>query len=327
VADLSPDGLYFGLDEDVYHGEPRLSASLMKWLRVSSMDCWARSWMNPEREEDEDTDAKELGRAYHKRILEGASAFRAAYAASLDKADYPDALVTADDLRKELAKRDLKVSGNKPDLIARLLADDPKIQIWDDLVAKHEAANEGRALINFKEMKRIEIAGAMISCFWTDAATGVKLKARYDYLKVTAVVDLKTFANQNSRPIDRAIYAAMANNRYHIQAAHYLDSVEFAREFARTGEISGEPDPAWLAKFAAGGDPTFLFIWQQTGLAPVAIGRTFPRTSMYQIGQRDVREYIELFASCVERFGSDPWIHDAPIEALDDALYPAYATE
>jgi hypothetical protein len=91
---VQESGVYFGLDEDRYHAALALSASGIKSLRVSTLDWYMRSPLNPEHCEQEDNEARLIGRAYHRRICEGRAAFAASYHAAVDPADYPDALRT-----------------------------------------------------------------------------------------------------------------------------------------------------------------------------------------------------------------------------------------
>ena len=65
------EGLYFGLDESLYHADPALGSSDMKKLAWSPCDYWFTSVHNPLREEKEDKEAQILGRAYHRLVLEG----------------------------------------------------------------------------------------------------------------------------------------------------------------------------------------------------------------------------------------------------------------
>ena len=44
-----------------------------------------------------------------------------------------------------------------------------------------------------------------VSIFWIDPGSGVRLKARLDYLKVKAIVDLKTFSNSLGKPVRRRL--------------------------------------------------------------------------------------------------------------------------
>ena len=62
---------------------------------------------------------------------------------------------------------------------------------------------------------------------WTE--NDIRFKARFDYLKPKAIVDLKTFGNFMNKPIDSAIYSAMASGKYHIQAAFYMRAFQAAR--------------------------------------------------------------------------------------------------
>jgi len=66
------------------------------------------------------------------------------------------------------------------------------------------------------------------SIFWTDKATGVRVKVRPDWLivrpEITVVVDLKTTTDANPTACSKAIAAYS----YHQQGALYLDGVEAA---------------------------------------------------------------------------------------------------
>lgn len=340
-ARMVEPGIYFGMDEDAYHAIPACSTSLIKQIIISPMDAWAVTpWLNPDAR-DEDSEAKLLGRAYHKRILEGKRAFWDRFAVALDPKDYPNALRTADDLKEALKALGEKISGSKPDLIERLLAADPTAEIWDRLVKEHAARNDGRQFITADQMKRIEIAAAMIenhpqlckaftggyaevTIIWTHPATGVPMKARLDYLKSSAICDLKTFSNQRAMPIDRALYMAMTNNRYYIQAAVYHAAVDAALEHIKAGRVHGDVDRDWLKRLCKPDDRQFLFVFQQTGAAPVARGKLFPRAGVMDIGRIQARTAIDEFARCISTFGTDPWIDTTEISVFDDEGFPAY---
>jgi hypothetical protein len=164
VMEFRP-GLYIGMPEDAYHDIPALSSHGIKNLRASPLDFWVRSWLNPEREEiagDEDTIFKILGAAYDTRITEGRDKFLACYAPKIDAKDYPDALETVADLKAALKTRDLPVSGNKPELIERLILDDPTVQIWDVIKESYEDEHDGKIFLPEKSLRRIEISAAMI---------------------------------------------------------------------------------------------------------------------------------------------------------------------
>lgn len=338
------DGIYFCLPEDDYHAHHALSSSGIKWLRVSPLDFWVRSWMNPLREVEEDTSFMTVGRAYHKRIVEGKEAFYAVYAANLDCRDFPDALHTMDEIRERLKELGLKVGGNKPEITARLIEADPDVQVWDELVRDHEGDNAGLDLLSKDLIGRIELAAAMIekhpqlckaftggaaevSIFWHDEETGVPMKARLDRFKARAIVDLKTFSNPLGKPIDRAIAGAVASQKYHVQCAVYQDAALIGARYIREGRVFGEVDKDVLTQLSNPIERDFLFVFQQTGNAPVARGKIMPRGLVFGCGQAVVREAINDYARFMKAYGDTPWVDPTEIATFDDADFPNYLTE
>lgn len=336
-------GIFFGLPEAEYHGAFALSNSGAKNLMVSTLDFWARSMLNPDRE-DETSEQMDLGKAYHTRILDGRDAFYAAYAPAVQIEDHPDALVSSDEIKAELKERGLKVSGKKDELIERLLEADPSVEIWDRIKEDHVRKHGGRSLLPPKTIQRIEISAAMIekhpelskcfrggqpevSIFWTDAITGTPMKARLDYLKPRAIVDLKTFSNPYGKPIGRAISTAMAGGRYHIQAACYFEAVEMAVEFIKHGMVHGEADKDFLKALAGANERQFVFVFQQTGIAPVARGMILPKNLTYECGRVALTDAKRIFSDCLAQYGADPWVDTAPIGQFEDTDFPSYITE
>ncbi len=318
-------GVFMNLSAEEYHSALALSATGIKWLRCSTLDFWARSPLNPNPIEDESSDAMIAGTATHKRILEGREAFLAAYAPSLNPADHPDALVTNEQLYAAIVECGgmTKKSARKEELIHELRRVWPQAPVWQAMQQRHADQHQGKTLISAGLMARIEVAAAMIerhpqlklaftggmpevSIFWTDAATGIPCKARLDYLKPQAVVDLKTFTNQFGMPIRRAIARQMANYRYHIQARWYLDA----------------------AKQADGLDRTFLFVFQQQGPAPVARGLVLGPGTIMDIARQEIGEAKALWMRCWHTFGPDsPWVDVEDISEFDSTEFPAYIAE
>lgn len=344
------EGIHFGMPEDEYHAVPALSNSGIKKLLVSNMNYWAdQSWLNPEWEPSE-SPFMDLGAAYHARIVEGREAFQARYAPSLDQARWPDAIRTMDELRAALEAADPKAkkSGSKAELTARLLALDPSAIIWDTIQAEYEADHEGKSFLSPKQIARIEIAAAMIekhpqlckaftgghpevSIFWVDKETGVPCKARLDYLKTKAIVDLKSFGNQRDRPVEKAIYYAVAERKYHIQVAWYFEAVERVREIVRERGMAvvhgPQPSQQWFDLWLGAPEPDFLFVFQQTGPAPVARGYKFPRNLTFDVGRMQANEAKRRWAECWQTYGTDPWLDIADLGEFDSALFPAFIAD
>lgn len=341
LPDAHDNGIFFGMPEDEYHAANALSASGIKWLRISPLDYWARSAMNPDREPEEESAAKVIGKAYHKRIVEGAGAFRASFAPEVDPKDHPTALRTVDDLKEAIAALNAKPKGkNKGELIAQLAALDPSVKVWSLIEADHAAIHDGKTMLPADLIRKIEISAAMIekhpdlkkaftggypevSIFWTDPEFCIPMKARLDYLKRAAVVDLKTFENVNGMPIDKAIARTIANYKYHIQARLYLDAVREAKKHIKAGRVFGEVEPAFLDAVAKSDGHTFMFLFQQKGVAPIARGVILPSITL-DIGQVEIDDAKRRYAECRETFGADPWIDASPVREFDSTEFPAY---
>jgi len=342
-------GIYFNMPEADYHAVPALSNSGIKALASSPMLFWARSWMNPGKEE-EDRDHRTLGNAYHCRILEGRETFEERFAVYLDKRDYPDALTTDDEIRaalKEAGER--PASGNKPDRIKQLLDVDPTAQIWDVMTDQHLAANAGKAMIGRDQWQRLEIAAYMIdrdpelskafsgghpevSLFWHCPTNGVPMKARVDYLKIRAMVDLKSFGNQRERSIERAIAYEIASYHYNIQPSVYFEGASEVRKLVRkhgASVVHGLDDPAWALQWAKHAEPDkWLFVFQQKGPAPVTRGLWYPRGGTIKtITDEIINQQKRKFRTYAEAFGVEPWLDIAPIYDLADEDIPPFAAE
>lgn len=339
------DGLYFGMDADSYHVMPFLSASGVKNLLISGMDFWARSWMNPlkdiDQDDGEEPEWKITGNAYHARILEGREAFTDRYAATFEPP--ANCLKTIDDIKEHLADLGVDAKGckNKPDYIAKLRTVDSATPLYDEVRSEYLKEHEGKEFLSQKAITRIELSAAMIEnhphiskCFrggypevtvvWTEG--GIRFKSRFDYLKPKAIIDLKTFANLMNKPIDSAIYSAMASRKYHIQAAFYMRAVKAAKALARPTDFPG--DDNWLKAFTDCEEHDFFFVFQQKGVAPLARGKKFNRGSLWSCGEVAIDEAIRRYRHYMELHGeAEPWVDATPIDEFDDSLFPTYTTE
>lgn len=343
-----PDGVYFNLSFNDYLAVRRFSSHGVIQMTRSCYDFWARSWMNPN-PPDEESEFKDKGTAYHARIVEGRKVFEAQYAVELEPDDYPEAMRTTDDLKEFLRGRGLKLTGNKPELIARVLEADPDAQVWDDLVARHAATHAGKTMISHKWLLEIEIAAANIeknpelqhafrggaaevSVLWTatvETPDGdvieVPMKSRFDYVKPKAWVDLKSFSNSVGMRLSRAVSREYANRRYYVSTAVYYQAADAAKELVAAGKFSGASKETAEALFTH--DKLALYVWQQT-VVPVALGRVYPRElQVVQIGDSQFRDALAEYARCWQTFGDDPWIPQSKIETADDTEFPAYIGE
>lgn len=348
MADFQP-GVFFGMSEEDYHAIPALSASMMKDLKVSTLNGYVHSPHNPDRQavvdEESSSEARSIGRAFHKRICEGREPFSARYAEKLEQDDHPNALSTIDDLKTWLRLHDLPLTGKKDELEARILATGSSVQIWSQMADLHAQKHDGKTFLSAKWISKIEIAAAMIeshpqlskafsggvpevSIFWRDETVGVNCKARLDYLKARAVVDLKTLTPMPGMPLSRAVALEFARRHYSVQAAFYLEAASKVSGFIKEGLSDGKsPDYDPTAKALSADHPKgFLFVFQVKGVAPAALGRTLPpQLIAMQAAQAEIDSMKQTYRACLEKFGNDPWVEDTAIEAFADEDFPSWS--
>lgn len=343
---ITAPGIYFGLEESEYHADPSLSSSGIRKLLVSPLTYWASSHMNPDYE-DATTDAMLAGKAFDKRIVEGEVAFYEDIAVALDPADYPDAVAGGADLRVRCADLGLVKNGTIAEMCARILEADGDAQLWPLMVEAHAEENAGKQFISADLEKRIQRSARIVeahpsarkafdgghpqvSVFWIDEETGVPMKSRFDYLKIRSVVDLKTFSNPLGKRLDTAVAHAVANYRYHVQAAVYMDAAERAKHLPTFGE---GPTPEWRAAFEESPDHAFVFVFQESGAAPNLRIREFRRlvngkpTVAWQSGHDAYRYAVNLYTRFRDQYGENPWIDDQPMTPFTDDEFPIWMME
>ncbi len=233
-----------------YHSGPGVSKSKLDAIAISPLNYWDQH-VNPDREPREYKHCFAVGDGTHKLVLEPGT-FEKTYAVGFDKSAFPNALNTVDDMKQELVKQSLMTSGSKPELARRLVeeADFPRDQILMFLEQDHKAAIAGKIEMPAKDYKNMLgmlqavnrhpwagglLAGAEVEqSFYVetieriiDHDTGevierpVLRKCRTDAISAngSTVVDLKTTDDVSLRGFGRTI----AQRRYHVQAAWYLD--------------------------------------------------------------------------------------------------------
>jgi len=294
-------GIYFGLDEDRYHADLSIGSTGMKKLAENPPAYWWDSPHNQMRDKDTDTPARLFGRAVHKFVLEGRTAFESAYAPT----EYSGATKAGKEERERIA-----ADGKQP-----IKRDD-----WNRIML---ASTIIRA--------NPEISGAFsggypeVSIFWE--RDGIRRKARFDYLKPRAIVDLKSNANTMDIDFVASCRKSIGSYRYDVQAAHYFDARARMPEFAAGSAVFGDHDPAWLARVVS--EPVWAWVWifyQSTG-APLTWGTTLsPGNGVLDLARATLVKAEENYRAFADRFGLDnPWVIAEPLEELDVNDLPAWA--
>lgn len=331
MADDIADGIYFSLPEATYHTLPRLSASGISNLMVSPATFWARSWMNPDKEEEkEPTHAQILGRAYDVAFLEP-DRFGELFCRLVDPEDFE--LSTHAAIKAELKARGepqtkdgegvldaayrLRELGYSEPLyhIAKAAQDDDVAQTgrtpirgdyFDHVVTDAERLHADETIEQL-------VAGgfAQVTILWTDDA-GIRWKSRLDYLSPEAIIDLKSFENGSGKPVDRCIADAVRFNRYYIQAVIYWQAIERLRASADVqretglwegpGQIATKEHQQLIGKLCQGDNGPLEFWWvfiEKAGI-PNILARQFRMTAdphphhLYQAPDAESREAFRL---------------------------------
>lgn len=308
------NGIYFNLDETIYHDIQRLSSSAICKLRISPPTFWHGSWLNPNpklltpAQEKAQELARFLGKAYHCARLEPEK-FTDLYCRELSQTDFDGQegfLTTGDQIKKELEALGLAKTGKVLDQAQRLAAAGYASPIWHIELENWQASIGSKIpikaefwddiIVDMERIRKIPIINdklsggcAEVSILWTDD-NGTDLKARFDYLRPDMITDFKTFANSQGKHILQCITEAIDYNRYYIQAALYLSAAEQIRN--GTLEIIGDANhhQAELIK-AIKSNPNELewhWVFQEKSGVPNIITR---RLQFYEI-PHDVQQVV-----------------------------------
>ena len=392
------EGLHFNMSDNEYFKIPALSASGLKTLQVNPSRFWWQSWMNPDKTENE-TEAKILGRAFHRRILEGKYAFNKDYACDFSS-DRDDLIVTSDDIKSELQKEkskypDIKTTfKSKKDGVEYLKSLDPKYKhtasgmtideikticleeknkypdikttfkskqegidylcnldksycerIFDKLKTEYETTHAKKIFLSNWAMTRIEKCARVIeyhphlktafiggysevTCVWYDKELKVWCKCRYDYLKTSAINDLKTFTRMGGKEIEPYLIDQIIKYLYSIQASFYMHSMPYAKGFAKAGRVHGCDgiDQEWLDAFAVRPCEQFHFVFQQKEEVPNAYEIIYSQHhSMHDTSLVKIQIAVDNYHRYVATFGDEMWVEINKPYVLTEADFPPWA--
>ena len=200
---ISKAGLY-ELPMSVYHGDccdgfSVSGSGLIKIEQECPAKFWHQSYLNPAREEQNDTPAMAFGRAVHMLLLEGPECFKAHYVIRPEGLNFST--------KEGKAWRDAQT--------AEILTADDAIKIAQMVAAITEHPQARRAFMDGLSER---------SLIWRDPLTGIWLKARPDWLpnSLPFVPNYKTAAS--ARPDDWVKTAADLG--YHQSAALTVDAMK-----------------------------------------------------------------------------------------------------
>lgn len=275
--------ILYNLPDADYHGDTtRLSSTGARKLIPPSTPAHFRHWVdNPQ----PPSDAFDLGHVVHSLVLGRGAEFvvldPAVHGLKKDGAiaDNPRATATW-----KAADADARAQGKTPihiDVHAAAVA--MQMAVFRNPDANAAFAGDGKP---------------EVTIYATDPETGVRLRARYDWLDGNNVVDLKTARSAEPRQFERAA----ASFGYHIQEAFYR----------HVAGIAGLHIERFRFVAVEKTEPYLVTVHEWDGEAR-------------QYAARLVRDAIRLYHSCVETNSWPPYeggVHEMalPTYLLDDAL-------
>lgn len=260
-------GIYAGISNDAYHGGPGISKSGLDLIARSPLHYWSR-YLDPARTPTEPTPAMRLGTAIHTAVLEPAEFARRHHVAPVcdrrtkdGKAAWEAATMAAEAAGAELISA----------------ADAQVCTAIADIVRSHPTAR-----------KLFTTGQSEMSCYWTDAETGLLCKCRPDWLNLPFIVDLKSTEDASADGFQRSAW----NWRYWVQAAWYMDGVEQATGMRPDAFVFGAFEKA----------------------PPYACAFYYADPVMLDMGRAEYRKLLRVLADCV---AADRWPgYDADVRAL-----------
>ncbi|MFC0633252.1 hypothetical protein [Brevundimonas balnearis] len=363
--DHLPDGIYFGLDEEAYHAHPALGSGDIKRLYISPIQ-WQFERLRDFRasiglgddEDAEDSAAKRFGKAVHTMVLEGPEVFAARHC--VEPTPPEGLLKTVEEMRDAIRESGLTPPTDmpapskwkRPDFVhvCRALGIGPLSDDWADgrerVIAGREVVSERwfatirligsmldaeRASLGGKSIRSAVLTGGHpeVSVIWT-ADDGVRLKARFDYLRIKASVDVKTFACPDGREVIDAFASAVHRFGYDMQAAHYGLAreaipalVEAGAVYRGPGEEPQSSDLTFIRRVAEHPKAAWTWVTIQTVGCPEVDVCELPSSSLVLASaQCMVRDARDAFRRYRDRFGDDAlWVEDRGLIRMEDVVF------
>ncbi|MEZ8029262.1 PD-(D/E)XK nuclease-like domain-containing protein [Enterovibrio norvegicus] len=235
------EGIYLGLENDVYHAIDAVSSSKLKVLIKEGPNHYHRAFLSNisrRRRHKQQQDTLDAGTYGHELILEPKGFYERYFRLPLEQ-DYPDALCTHSDLLEKVEEMGLSIakSSSKQELATAIQRYAPEVEIfctiykeivnhpdniekkgidglvWDDSHRVANTCSKDRCAAGLIKDGRPEVTFIAY-----DADLGLWVKCRFDWLRYDGIaIDVKTTksASEKNFSADAGKYG------YHLQEAFY----------------------------------------------------------------------------------------------------------
>lgn len=352
MTNLLEPGIHFGTHEDLHRADPGLGSTDIKALLTSPVNGFWKRTANGRRimealgladpEAEEPSAAQVFGTAAHALLLEP-ERFDDLYVEHEDApADY---LTSRDVIREGLTKAGAylppRSAPRKEYVIAAKRAG---LKVIDDWQTDFTIKAAGRTVLSRRWMaqlrmidhivrvKRPDLGGKSIfdqnltggysevTVIWEE--DGVRMKARFDYMRIMGVIDVKTYVCPDDIPPVSRFLGQVANYAYDLQACHYMRAWEELGRAIAEGRVFGAVDPAWLKRVKVNDKPAWRWIAISSMGLPEVDFIDFDAPTALSAANIQRQQAIETFKRYTAQFGSDqPWVSmRGRIVADDDSL-------
>ena len=273
------EGIYFNLDNEVYHNDPALSHSGMTKVLVSWPDYWVSSSLNPMRKKWKTTPAMEFGQRSGMLLLQPKVFHQTYNTYGKSRSDAKGAWLSSVE--------------------------------WTEL-------NESVDGIMEVEIARQHFVDGYpeVSIFWRDVSTGIMLRARVDYLRTFGCIDFKRIKEVNNNEIGRAVKNQgldIQNFLYleGVKAARGMLKRMSAEQLAAFAEQQRVAED-WLQSFRDDQDLLFRFLFQRSTSPYIWEFRELENEVLTE-GANAVFTALRRYKAGLEKYGigKPPLGHDA----------------
>lgn len=271
MDDLQP-GLYFGLDENVYHSDRALSRSNLVDILDTPYTYWETSWMNPNRVVKTSNPDMEYGKVFHMLLFEP-ERFEKVYQITPVEAWRHDKLkITLEDYNR--IARSIKVLRSGADARLYLSGGKPEVTIvYDDTFT---------------------LGGEEVT---------YRFRTRHDYFVPILTTDFKTTHTLNERYLQRA-YDTYG---YDLQMYQYKRSRIRFKEMFKAGQadVYGETevDKKFWNTFMADEMNEFIFIFLRTKY-PYPFDVQIPAMDVEEDGEDKYFTAVQRYHDCLRKYGT-----------------------
>ena len=296
------DGVYFGLDENVYHDDPALGSTNMRDLSISPVGYWHGSHMNPQRVPEDESDAQIRGTAVHVCAFAGKEEFERRYLRGPDNDG--QGFTPAE---KSARTRAANERAAKLRLICLPAREYDQIAVIAETV-----------MLNPHLAQAFTNGAAEVSVFWTethalasepDFKLALRKKARLDFVKPRGVGDLKSVGNPFKLPFPRACMQAITNYRYHVQAEHYITARFRMIDLILTGGcVFGPHEHSLIEALAREKRFAWQWVFWQATRAPLVWSCVLsPGNPIFDLAKSSIVQAEQNYLRYMRRYGVERW--------------------